>query len=166
MPCSSPSPCCRELSSVQCIACSLCPIAGVAAPATRSASAQPRTAGKRGLGRNHLAQGPMACTLLGYSLHSSKLGYLGSQTSSMSGLWAGPSLLHTACCVTCPALVPVLTTPLCCPQEVDKEQRVDVLRTALSGGQGDMPGCDSDALSTASTQFIDDMEDQEQVADR
>lgn len=44
--------------------------------------------------------------------------------------------------------------------------RLDVLRSALGGGAADLPGCDADSLSSASTQFIDDMEEQEVVADR
>ncbi|KAG1672207.1 hypothetical protein FOA52_002908 [Chlamydomonas sp. UWO 241] len=51
-------------------------------------------------------------------------------------------------------------------QERDKDARVGVLRTALSGGRGDVPGADGGSLSTAATQFIDDMEEQDVVVDR
>lgn len=50
--------------------------------------------------------------------------------------------------------------------EADKEQRVAVLRTVLAGGLGEVPGADADSLAATASQFIDEMEEQEQVLDR
>ncbi len=41
-----------------------------------------------------------------------------------------------------------------------------VLRLALRGGEGDLPSADADGLVTATSQFIDDMEDQAAIIDR
>ena len=51
-------------------------------------------------------------------------------------------------------------------QDKDKDVRVGVLRTALKGGSADLPGCDTDSLATASSQFIEEMEDQDVIIDR
>ncbi|GAX77155.1 hypothetical protein CEUSTIGMA_g4600.t1 [Chlamydomonas eustigma] len=51
-------------------------------------------------------------------------------------------------------------------QDMDKEKRVKVLRSSLTGGAGDLPGSDTDSLVTAASQFIDDMEDQSSILDR
>ncbi|KAI8473087.1 MAG: hypothetical protein J3K34DRAFT_501351 [Monoraphidium minutum] len=44
--------------------------------------------------------------------------------------------------------------------------RLKVLRSALGGGGGGLPGADMQALAATANQFVDDMEDQEVVADR
>ncbi|GBF97706.1 hypothetical protein Rsub_09764 [Raphidocelis subcapitata] len=44
--------------------------------------------------------------------------------------------------------------------------RLRVLRAALAGGRGDVPGVGMEALAATANQFVDDMEDQEIVADR
>lgn len=51
-------------------------------------------------------------------------------------------------------------------QYVDKDQRVALMRVALAGGKGEIPGTDAGAIISTATQFIDDMEDQTIVADR
>lgn len=48
----------------------------------------------------------------------------------------------------------------------EKDARLAVLREAMEGGKGDIPGSDFESLSAAATQFIDDMEDAEVVIDR
>ena len=51
---------------------------------------------------------------------------------------------------------------------MDKDARLRVLRASLDGGSSadGLPGCDVDGLGTASSQFIEDMEDQDVVIDR
>ncbi|WIA35987.1 hypothetical protein OEZ86_007350 [Tetradesmus obliquus] len=44
--------------------------------------------------------------------------------------------------------------------------RASVVSTALSGGAGALPFCDLDALGAAASQLVEDMEDQQVVADR
>ena len=70
------------------------------------------------------------------------------------------NLFHLDSCIHPPFLPPSHR------QDVDKDVRVGVLRTALGGGSADLPGCDVDGLATASSQFIEDMEDQDVVIDR
>jgi hypothetical protein len=41
-----------------------------------------------------------------------------------------------------------------------------VLKAALGGGSGDIPGADAGSLAATATQFIDDMEEQVVVPDR
>lgn len=48
----------------------------------------------------------------------------------------------------------------------DKDTRVAVLKTALDGGGGEVPAAEVDGLLATSSQFIDDMEEGEVVADR
>jgi hypothetical protein len=57
-----------------------------------------------------------------------------------------------------PASVRVLDTAL---QSDSISARLKILRTALAGGRGDVPGVDMEALSATANQFVDDMEDQE-----
>jgi len=42
-----------------------------------------------------------------------------------------------------------------------KQERLGVLRSALAGGLGEVPGATLEALAMGATQFIDDMEEQE-----
>lgn len=52
-------------------------------------------------------------------------------------------------------------------QQPDSSQRLQVLRTALlEGGQGEVPSVGFDALLASAGQLIDDMEEQQVVADR
>ena len=51
-------------------------------------------------------------------------------------------------------------------QEADKDVRVNLLRVAFGGGKGDLPGTDVGSLMAATTQFIDDMEEQLVIPDR
>lgn len=51
-------------------------------------------------------------------------------------------------------------------RDEDKDSRLSVLRQSMSGGQGDLPGSDSESLFSAASQFIDDMEDGEIIMDR
>lgn len=62
-----------------------------------------------------------------------------------------------------PAPVRVLDSAL---REERMGARLKVLRTALAGGAGDVPGSDMQSLAAAANQFVDDMEDQPEVADR
>ncbi|MEW5305368.1 MAG: hypothetical protein WDW36_007911 [Sanguina aurantia] len=48
----------------------------------------------------------------------------------------------------------------------DKDARVQVLQSALDGGAGEVPAAEVEALLSTTSQFIDDMEEQESVADR
>ena len=45
-------------------------------------------------------------------------------------------------------------------------ERLRVLRTALAGGAGDVPAADMQSLAATANQFVDDMEEQQVVADR
>eukprot|EP00798_Chlamydomonas_sp_ICE-L_P028106 gene28106-31214_t len=49
---------------------------------------------------------------------------------------------------------------------VDKDDRLDLLRTSLSGGKGEIPGSDVEGLLATTSQFINDMEEQTIVIDR
>ena len=51
-------------------------------------------------------------------------------------------------------------------RDEDKDSRLSVLRETMSGGQGDLPGSDSESLVAAASQFIEDMEDAEVIIDR
>lgn len=51
-------------------------------------------------------------------------------------------------------------------KQMDKDSRVAVLKTALDGGAGEVPAAEVDGLLATSSQFIDDMEEGEVVADR
>lgn len=51
-------------------------------------------------------------------------------------------------------------------RHVDKDARVGVVRTALSGGADDIPSADIDTLSATASKFIDEMEEQPEVVDR
>lgn len=57
-----------------------------------------------------------------------------------------------------PPSVRVLDTAL---QHSNAQDRLQVLKTALAGGSGDLPGVAMDGLSTTANQFVDDMEDQQ-----
>lgn len=57
-----------------------------------------------------------------------------------------------------PASVRVLDAVL---QHESMAARLKVLRTALAGGKGDIPGVDMEALAATANQFVDDMEDQQ-----
>ncbi|MEW5314075.1 MAG: hypothetical protein WDW38_005598 [Sanguina aurantia] len=48
----------------------------------------------------------------------------------------------------------------------DKDARVQVLKSALDGGAGEIPAAEVEALLSTTSQFIDDMEEQESIADR
>eukprot|EP00775_Hariotina_reticulata_P001152 gene1152-1492_t len=49
---------------------------------------------------------------------------------------------------------------------VKREGRLQVVDISLKGGADNVPGCSLDALGAAATQLVDDMEDQQVVADR
>lgn len=46
-------------------------------------------------------------------------------------------------------------------QQEGMSARLKILRKALAGGEGDLPGVDMESLSATANQFVDDMEDQE-----
>lgn len=51
-------------------------------------------------------------------------------------------------------------------KETDKDARVQIVKTALEGGKDSVPGADMDSLWATTCQFVDDMEEQEIIADR
>ncbi|KAF8059359.1 PEP-related development arrested 1 [Scenedesmus sp. PABB004] len=62
-----------------------------------------------------------------------------------------------------PASVQVLNAAL---QHAGKQQREELVARALNGGGGALPGASLDELGGAAIQLVDDMEDQQVVADR